>query len=51
MDILGHVISHWRPASKYNDAEANNLTANIDVTDIRSTPKYARKWHVYRRKV
>jgi len=39
MDILGHVISHWRPASKHNDAEANNLTARIDVTDIRSPSK------------
>jgi len=39
MDILGHVISHLRPASKYNDADANNLSVKIDVTDIRSPPK------------
>jgi hypothetical protein len=40
MDILGHVISHWRPASKYNDAEANNLTPKTDVTDVSSPPKF-----------
>jgi hypothetical protein len=35
MDILGHIISHWSPVSKYSDAEANNLTEKIDVNDFR----------------
>jgi len=39
MDNLGHVISHWGPASKYDGTEANNLTAKIDVIDIRSPHK------------